>query len=388
MARPISKFFDQLGFRLRNIRWSWGARRGDSILLRTWQDEQDFRARTVTVLREPAAHLETESFGLDERIVQLEALWKGEAGGYTVIVEVKDKNVRPREIKGYREDVVFAIKRLQARADGGIVAILGDMVPVSALQEHSRTHRTEAAEGAFPVDASERSGLSTDGYVQKLPAMRAWLIALCATRSKVTYAEVRDRFGLTYFPLINAMNRLGHDCQSAGEPILTALIVDKDTGTCSGGLEGEFGIVDDQAERERCYERWGPQAEPQAAPASAASAADDFEDRVARFALVQVRTQQAAFRAAVFRACEGRCVISACAVPEALEAAHLLGRDWHEGHNSGEDGLLLRRDLHALYDRGLLRITDAGVVEFDARVVSHYAQFVGVVVPAYLQGGR
>lgn len=382
MAKAISVFFEELGYPLRNRRWSWGARRENSILLRTWQDEQDFRARTVTVLREPAAHQATDSFGLDERIVQLKSLWNGEAAGYTVIVEVKDKEARPRQIKGYREDVVFAINRLEARADGGIVAVLGEMVPLAKLQEHAQTHRTEPAQDLFPVDDAARSGLSTDSYQQKLPAIRAWLISICAERGKVTYADVMNRFGLTFYPLRNAMSRLGHDCQRAGEPIITALIVDKETGLCSEGLEAEFGVVDDVAERERCYAYWGSTgaAASQAASAPSPPAGDDLEERVARFALVEVRTQQPAFRAAVFRAFRGQCAISGCSVPEALEAAHLLGRDWREGHNRAEDGLLLRRDLHALYDRGLLRISDAGVVEFDARVASHYRQLAGVLV--------
>lgn len=46
---------------------------------------------------------------------------------------MKDRAARPREIKDYREDVVFAIKRLEARNDGSIAAVLSDMVPVANL---------------------------------------------------------------------------------------------------------------------------------------------------------------------------------------------------------------------------------------------------------------
>ncbi|MFG6412466.1 HNH endonuclease [Roseateles sp. DC23W] len=389
MAKAISVFFEELGYPLRNRRWSWGARRDNSILLRTWQDEQDFHARTVTVLREPAAHLETDSFGLDERIVQLKSLWIGEAAGYTVIVEVKDKGARPRQIKGYREDVVFAINQIASRADGGIVGVLGEMVPIAKLHEHAQTHRTKPASGVFPVDDAARSGLSTDSYQQKLPAIRAWLISICAERGKVTYADVMNRFGLTFYPLRNAMSWLGHDCQRAGEPIITALIVDKETGLCSEGLEAEFGVVDDVAERERCYARWGhhDQAPGQAtAPADPprAQAADDLEERAARFALVEVRTQQPAFRAAVFRAFGGRCAISGCTVPEALEAAHLEGRSWKHGHNAATDGILLRRDLHALYDTGLLSFEDDMRVRLNPAVLQHYGAFEGVAVSAQI----
>jgi hypothetical protein len=390
MAKPISQFFAELGLPLRNIRWSWGARSNGIVLLRTWQDEHSGKERKVTVLREPAAQQKTESFGLDERIVQLQSLWQGDVAGYTVIAEVKDPAVRPREIKGYRDDVVFAIKQLEVRADSSVAALLSDVVPVAALMKHAQTHKTEAGAGPFPVDASLRSGLSTDTYLQKVPAIRSWLIEVCQARGTVTYSDVMNRFALTFYPLRNAMSRLGHECRNADEPIITAVIVDKDTGRCSEGLQAEFGVEDDQAERERCYGLWAPAGAPTAGTPTATTApvapspaepevgADDFEQRAARFALVELRPQQAAFRQAVFRACGGRCVVSGCAVPEALEAAHLAGRDWHEGHNTAADGVLLRRDLHALYDRGLFRFSEAGLVELDVSVGEYYGQFQGV----------
>ncbi len=39
MAKVISQFFRDLGYPLKNIRWSWGARRENVIVLRTWEDE-------------------------------------------------------------------------------------------------------------------------------------------------------------------------------------------------------------------------------------------------------------------------------------------------------------------------------------------------------------
>jgi predicted nucleic acid-binding protein len=118
-----------------------------------------------------------------------------------------------------------------------------------------------------------------------------------------------------------------------------------------------------------------------AAPAMVFSA-NQFEAKLKRFAQVQVRPCQAAFREAVYRACQGKCVISGCDVPEAVEAAHLAGRNWRDGHNTSDDGILLRRDLHALYDAGLLIMSDDGVVSFDATAASHYEQFEGVRIMA------
>ncbi|MDE2204344.1 MAG: HNH endonuclease [Burkholderiaceae bacterium] len=393
MAKPISQFFAGLGFPLRNKRWSWGAKNaaGAAVLLRAWADGYSFRDKTVMVLRKSDALDGSESFGHDERVNHLEELWAGRLAGYVVIATAKDPASSPREIKDYREDAVFAVKRLAQREDGAILAEVNELVPVAELNQHAAEHRTEAADGHFPVDDEQRSGLSTDSYQQKIPAIRAWLIEVCKSEGTVTYSDVMNRFGLTFYPLRNAMSRLGHDCKNANEPIITALIVDKDTGRCSQGLHDEFHIDDDILERQRCYVRWGirqdlPEpASPAPVPptSKATEQLDDLEQRAARFAQVEVRTQQSAFRLAVFRACQGRCVISGCAVPEALEAAHLLGRDWRQGHNDAGDGILLRRDLHTLYDRGLLRITESGLVELDDRVIGHYAELHKVTVTGW-----
>lgn len=396
MAKVISQFFADLGYPLRNLRWSWGARTGDAILLRTWEDEYAFKERVLRVLDKVDVDVRSDSFGLDERIVQLKALWDGGVAGYTVIATAKDKHAPTREIASYRDDVVFPLLRLEQAENHDIVAIVGAPVRVSALAEHALTHRTSAGDGNFPLDDSQRSGLSTDSYKDKLPDIRAWLIEVCPARGTVTYSDVMNRFALTFYPLRNAMSRLGHDCMDAGEPIITALIVDKDTHRCSPGIFDEFHIDDDELERQRCYAYWAPgeagagaktdstpaagDATPPDAPADppANEPDDDLELRMARFTQVQTRPEQPAFRAAVFRAYGGRCAVSGCAVPEALEAAHRIGRDWRAGHNNASDGILLRRDLHTLYDRGLLQLNEAGQVVLLDSVVDYYGELSGV----------
>jgi hypothetical protein len=395
MAKVISQFFSDLGYPLRNVRWSWGARQGNAILLRTWDDEYTFKERKLRVLDKMDLEGQRDSFGLDERIVQLKALWNGGLAGYTVIATAKDRHANPREIAAYRDDVVFPLTRLESTSNGDIIAIVSNPVPVPMLAQHAQTHRTARGEREFPLDDTQRSGLSTDSYKNKLPAIRDWLIEISRTRRTVMYGDVMSRFGLTFYPLRNAMSRLGHDCHDSGEPIITALIVNKDTLRCSPGIFDEFHIDDDVMERERCYAYWAPsQSALKPAPAAASThdaaphppvvpasaTADDFEQRAARFATVQVRPEQGPFRDAVFRACGGRCVVSGCAVPEALEAAHLLDRDWRKGQNNASDGILLRRDLHTLYDRRLLRITDGGQVTLAEEVREYYGEFDGAVV--------
>jgi hypothetical protein len=95
--------------------------------------------------------------------------------------------------------------------------------------------------------------------------------------------------------------------------------------------------------------------------------------KAVRLQMVEARTEQAAFRNAVGDAWGWRCAITGEAVPEALEAAHLPEASWRGGDNAAANGILLRADLHRLFDRGLLRIED-GIVRV---AVGSYAQLDG-----------
>ncbi len=69
--------------------------------------------------------------------------------------------------------------------------------------------------------------------------------------------------------------------------------------------------------------------------------------------LRDLRPEQARFRERVGKAYGWRCAITGCSQPECLEAAHLA--DWRE-HNDARHGILMRADLHRLFDAGLMRI--------------------------------
>ena len=79
----------------------------------------------------------------------------------------------------------------------------------------------------------------------------------------------------------------------------------------------------------------------------------DLRER--QIAEVVRRKGQARFRAALVAAYEGKCVITGCDAVEALEAAHIIPyRGLQTDHP--QNGLLLRADLHSLFDLGLLAI--------------------------------
>ncbi|WP_454758512.1 HNH endonuclease [Caulobacter segnis] len=81
-----------------------------------------------------------------------------------------------------------------------------------------------------------------------------------------------------------------------------------------------------------------------------------MEDARTKIAQAIVRRRgQAKFRAALMRAYGGQCVVSGCTVAAVLEAAHIkpyLG----DHSNVVQNGLLLRGDLHTLFDLKLLQI--------------------------------
>lgn len=70
------------------------------------------------------------------------------------------------------------------------------------------------------------------------------------------------------------------------------------------------------------------------------------------------RRGQRVFRNSLLKAYEGRCAITGCKVVELLEAAHIVPYRGGET-NSVQNGLLLRTDLHTLFDLGMLAIDTA-----------------------------
>lgn len=211
-------------------------------------------------------------------------------------------------------------------------------------------------------------------YKEKLPAMRSWLINIAKQQTKVTYSQMREAFGVDRFSLRHAMDFLGHQAAEMNEPIITALIVSKVTGLCSSGFAKEFGVHDDVAERNALYNYWREHLEE---PSNNEAETNEIEIKAARFVTVEARPDQAAFRRRVFLACNGKCVVSGCDVIKALDAAHKHDSDWRLGHNTSTDGYLLRKDLHALYDHGLMFITENGEIQFAQSVLNHYQQFMG-----------
>jgi len=76
------------------------------------------------------------------------------------------------------------------------------------------------------------------------------------------------------------------------------------------------------------------------------------------------RQGQPAFRRRLLAAYKKRCAITGCDVPQALEAAHIVGYKGLET-NAVCNGILMRADIHTLFDLRLLSINGDYKVELD-----------------------
>ena len=119
---------------------------------------------------------------------------------------------------------------------------------------------------------------------------------------------------------------------------------------------------------------------PVAAEFSGAPASDDEK---VRYALRRERIGQQRFRTELFEAYTGRCAVSGCNVDEALEAAHIEN---YSGPKSqvASNGILLRRDLHSLFDAHLISFElvrgDYQLCESYLLQHTDYATFAGSVL--------
>lgn len=95
------------------------------------------------------------------------------------------------------------------------------------------------------------------------------------------------------------------------------------------------------------------------------------EQRYGSKYLVEARLGQGAFRALVIDAYDRRCAISAEKTVPVLEAGHIKPYK-KSGPNSPRNGLLLRADLHILFDEGYITVTDKFQVEVSRRIKEEY----------------
>jgi hypothetical protein len=112
--------------------------------------------------------------------------------------------------------------------------------------------------------------------------------------------------------------------------------------------------------------------------------ADEIEnqreiDRLERIA--KHRPEQAKFRSELFSIYNGACAVTGCSISETLQAAHLEtvdGKDINDPCN----GILLRTDIHELFDAGLFSLSRDGLLIETSQLLTddYYLGFKGARV--------
>ena len=95
---------------------------------------------------------------------------------------------------------------------------------------------------------------------------------------------------------------------------------------------------------------------------------DKEEERVLRAILT--RRGQPEFRAALMRSYKGRCCVTGCNVEAVLEAAHIVGHAKGVNYNV-TNGMLLRADIHTLFDLGLMTIDREYRIRISGTLAGH-----------------
>ncbi|WP_214071832.1 HNH endonuclease signature motif containing protein [Mucilaginibacter sp. dw_454] len=113
------------------------------------------------------------------------------------------------------------------------------------------------------------------------------------------------------------------------------------------------------------------------------------DERAFRTGRSYYRPDQSKFRSDLFGYYGIKCMLTDCTVATALEASHICCYRGDED-NHCENGLLLRRDLHALYDADLLGIcpSDLKVVLSRELMNTEYSKFNGVTLDLNNSGCR
>jgi hypothetical protein len=102
-----------------------------------------------------------------------------------------------------------------------------------------------------------------------------------------------------------------------------------------------------------------------------------------RFMLQEIRPEQGAFRASLMSLYNSRCVISGCSVHEVLQAAHIVPFSESVAYrNDPGNGLVLRSDIHTLFDRFLITIhpKNGEVVIADELKTTSYRSYAGKLI--------
>lgn len=116
-------------------------------------------------------------------------------------------------------------------------------------------------------------------------------------------------------------------------------------------------------------------------------ASDDELQRIESY--LQKRSHQSKFRKNILILYNQKCAISDVELPEVLDAAHILSHTT-SGVNSNDNGILLRSDLHKLFDKNLIAIDPETnqICLHNSLKGSYYEQYSGQKIASRIDGSE
>jgi len=394
----ITRFFaETLQIPLSNSRWSWGAYSADKnvVVLRAWEDER----RVIDGQQMVRIHLPGagSSAGEAERKRHVELLSRG-VPGFAVMCEAIDTETPAREIASFEDQVVERLGALHTGPDGAVwVEIVGEVavdefggevarsapVRVSTLLKPGQVYtREELALLLKTSDAAIKNGIFR-------PAGYSSVLLFVTEQKSVDRTPYIDKLeGDTLRMQGQSLGRTDEwlvDHKKKGLELLLFYRKSRTEYPKAGfRFEGGFAYKDSEGSRptnfllERDTNQLALSTEV-AEQQGAFDASNDEDQRDRTIAAIVRRRGQPKFRRELIDAYGRRCAISGCDVVDVLEAAHIKPyRGTHTNHVV--NGLLLRADLHTLFDLRLIAIEPATMTVWiaDALRATDFASLKGV----------
>lgn len=106
------------------------------------------------------------------------------------------------------------------------------------------------------------------------------------------------------------------------------------------------------------------------------------DDRETAITAIRLRRGQKAFRDKLMKQYNNTCVVTGCKIIDILEAAHIKPYRGKNDHHPA-NGLLLRADIHTLFDLNLVSIHPENLtVHFHPQAKNEYAAYEGIKISA------
>nr|WP_312250281.1 HNH endonuclease [Stenotrophomonas geniculata] len=193
--------------------------------------------------------------------------------------------------------------------------------------------------------------------VEAYRQMEARLANGSALEKTRVYRELAARHGRTSKAWEYRMQNISHVLDQAGKPWLPGLLPASNVGAnVEPKLAKLLGLSGETLTSVSGPTRGLLEQETKAAEATGSfSPADDVDERQRVLAAIVRRRGQPAFRKTLLEVYGGCCTMTGCDVVDALEAAHIQPYSGLKS-NDVRNGLLLRADVHTLFDLYLIAI--------------------------------